>query len=546
MYYCGRGNIKMTNDWEIRFLELQNYLEENREYPTKQENPKLYSWISEQRKRKDYMKSAEMKKLNSINFIWNAQEYKWNKMFCQLLEYSKTSEFEPSKATNRKLNSWYGWQKRAVKRGELRQDRADKINSIIFSEPAHRKRWLLRYEKLKTWREANPDKWPPYNHNDRQSEESKLHVFCQIMRKCYRDNDLGESWFRKLDEINFNFKGLEDNWLKNYNKIKKLIEEQHGVSVKVIGVNANNWVLRHKKKLEEGTLTADREALVKQLQLDRFFVSWDSRFNALKQWIEENGKLPTRMSQKYYNSWLCSQRVRYKKGTLSEYQIKKIKLTGFELESEEREKKWLRKFNEYKNFIEEHGKEPSYFANEYEKKMYTWAMAQRAAKAGTARNRKPLSKERTEKLDSINFAWVGLGPGSGTWDEKFKEFKKHIQADGSLVLREKIDGKRNITYSWWVIQKRAFRNGKLSAERISKLKKAGDIDLHITSRWIKWVNRMKEIAAFTEKNGSYPKTRNSNEEDKLYQSLITTRRANRAGQLSDKQLRLIKELNIEL
>lgn len=540
----------MTNNWEIRFSELQNHLEENREYPTKQENPVLYNWITDQRKRKSYMKSAEMKKLNSINFIWNAQEYKWNKKFCQLLEYSKTNEFELSVETNKKLYLWYREQKRAIKRGELRQDRTAKINSIIFSEPAHRWRWLLRYEKFRQWREANPGKWPRYNRNDSKSEESKLHVFSQTMRKCYRDNNLGEFWYNKLAEINFNFKGSADNWLKNYNKMKKLIEEHDSILTTVIGDAAYNWVLRHKKKLDEGTLTAERAALVRQLQLQRFFISWDSRFNMLKQWVEENGKLPSRNAHKENNSWLYSQRARYKKGNLSEERTEKLKSIGFNPESrgrEHQEKKWLEKLNQYKSFLEDHGKEPSYFANdEDEKRLYLWIMAQRAVKAGTARNRNPLSKERTDKLNAVSFGWVGRGPGSVTWHERFEEFKKYIQADGSLVLRQNIDGKRNITYTWWAAQKRAFKKGKLSAERISKLKKAGDINLHTTSRWTKWVNRMKDIAAFIEKNGSYPKARNPYEEDKLYQSRLRIRRDYRAGQLSDKQLRLINELNMEL
>lgn len=434
-----------------------------------------------------------------------------------------------------------------------RTPRQHRTKALKFSGPTHRKKWLLRYEKLKTWREANPGKWPRYNRNDTKSDESKLHVFCQIIRKCYRDNNLGEFWYNKFAEINFNFRGITDNWLKNYNKTKKLIEEQHSVSVNVIGGAAYEWVLRHKKKLDEGTLTAERAALIRQLQLQRFIIPWDTRFKQVKQWVEENGKLPSRASQKHHNSWLYSQRSTYKNGNLSEEQIEKLRSIKFDLKAKGKEnnkKKWLKKFHQYKNFKEEHGKEPSYVSNdECEKGLYVWVISQRAVMAGTAWNRKPLSKERTDKLNAINFDWVGLGPpGSGTrgWDESFEEFKKYIQTDGSLVLRQKIDGKRNKTYVWWMYQKSVFKKGELSAERISKLKKAGNIDLYITDRWAKWVNRMKEIAAFIEKNGRYPKGKKSKEENKLYQSLVTIRRAYREGQLSDKQLRLINELNIEL
>src|SRR5690606_33077450 len=145
---------------------------------------------------------------------------------------------------------------------------------------------------------------------------------------------------------------------------------------------------------------------ISELNLDRFFETWDDIFIKVQTWIKENDKIPTRNDNKDFNSWLYSQRARYNNGTLPEEQIEKLKSVGFDLEgkgNEVNEQKWQSRLKEYVEFLDTNGNEPSYFGDEYEKALYLWASAQRAVKAGNAKNRKPLSKEREDALNAINF-----------------------------------------------------------------------------------------------------------------------------------------------
>ena len=170
--------------------------------------------------------------------------------------------------------------------------------------------------------------------------------------------------------------------------------------------------------------------------------------------------------------------------------------------------------------------------------------------AGNAKNRKPLSQKRQDLLNSINFEWVGEGKFNQTWEVSFAEFSSNINKDGRLSLPSKVNGERNILYTWWTNQKVAYNNSKLSVERINAFKEVG-IDLsNLKSSSIKgftkWANKLKEVSDFKSQNGHYPKAGKDKLQSNLYQSLSRTKRAYQNNELSAEQLELLNELNIEL
>src|SRR5690606_22111291 len=274
------------------------------------------------------------------------------------------------------------------------------------------------------------------------------YIFCQTMRKRYRENDLGNYWFEKMTSIDFNFEGKTDNWTQYWQEIKDLLENRDNISVEEIGNNAYSWILRHRKKYDEGKLSEYHTKKIEELDLDRFFETWEQKFEKVKEWVDVNGKLPTRTTQKDFHSWLGSQRSRFKDNRLSDVQIQSLESIGYDLYAkgkEKHEQKWLEYFNQLKTFIEENNRYPG---PTHEKDLYIWVQSQRPAKAGNLENRKPLTKKRVNLLDSINFHWIGEGIANQPWEDSFAEFKNHIQPDGRLVLPSTINGERNILYTW--------------------------------------------------------------------------------------------------
>ncbi|RJE72587.1 DEAD/DEAH box helicase [Reichenbachiella sp. MSK19-1] len=551
---------KTSNNWDLWFLKLKEFLDKNPEYPSQKTDRKLYQWVAQQRNRKKNgtLKNEEIRKLNSISFAWSIVEWKWNKQFEIFEEYAKSNEFPPCKGIdNDELVKWHKYQQTCIREGKIISDyQKNKFLSIDgkFAGPASRKKWIPTYNDLVNFRKENPDRWPLYNREDKDSRENGLYVFCQTIRKRYRENDLSDYWFEKMAEIDFNFGGKTDNWTNYFEEVKDLISDKDSISADQIGNNAYSWILRHKKNLDEGTLSEYQTKKIQTLNLDRFFEGWEERFEKISKWVEENGKIPTKHAHSEFNSWLYSQRSRYKKGTLTEDQITSLRALGFDLEGrgkERFEEKWLAQFMEYKDFVNQNNREPSY-RTESEKQLYLWVAAQRAVNAGNARNRKSLSQKRLDLLNSINFKWVGEGAGGEeSWEERFQDFCSHIKPNGKLMLPSRIDGKANPLYTWWINQNIAFDKGELSSDRIQqfqnvKIELGKSENNSVRDGFTKWSNKLHEIADFINKNGHYPRAGKDKEQSNLYQSLARTKRVFKNNELSEKQLELLKELNIEL
>ncbi|KAK3604849.1 hypothetical protein CHS0354_000511 [Potamilus streckersoni] len=449
---------KSSNNWDLWFLNLQSYLENNsHEYPSKEDDAGLYNWMANQRMRKNSgsLKNEELRKLNSINFVWDIVELKWNK----------------------------------------------------------------RFKKLLIYRNINPDSWPKYNRENPESEESQLSVFCQVIRKRYREGNLTNYWFKKMLDINFNFEGKTDNWTQYWQEIKDKLENRNSISSEELGKNACSWIYRHHKSYEEGTLSDYQNKKIEELKLDRFFETWEQTFAKVKEWVLENQKIPSPQSNKEFNSWLYSQRSRYKSGNLNDEQITKLIEIGFDLEGLGKEKndaKWIEMFENVKSFKSDNDSWPKFGAEGLEGKMYNWCQAQRQAQAGThsGGKRKPLQQWQVEKLESIDFHWARADVNEVQWEQNFSEFKKHVDSNGNLSLPSMVNGEYNFSYRWFFNQRIAFQGNKIPKERLEKFREIG-IDLNKfeneTSKdgrygFTKWANKTREIADFINRNGHYPRS----------------------------------------
>lgn len=549
---------KSSNNWDLWFLKLKNYLtDNNEEYPSIRDDKDLYSWIANQRNRKKNgtLKNEELRKLNSINFVWSIVEWKWDKMYSLFREYSKENVFPPCQGIDdNELVKWYKYQTTCIRDNKIiSTDQKKRFLTIDkrFEGPSSRKKWFEPYNNLLKFRQENPARWPQYDRNNSKSTESNLYVFCQTMRKRYRENDLGNFWFEKMAEIDFNFEGRTDNWTQYWQEIKDMLESRNSISSDEIGGSAYSWVYRHRNKYENGTLSNYQNRKIEELNLDRFFETWEQKFSKVKEWTEQKGKLPTKTTHKDFHSWLASQRSRFQNDRLSDVQLQALESIGYDLYAkgkEKNEQKWLEYFNQLETFIEKNNRYPG---PTHEKDLYIWVQSQRAAKAGNLRNRKPLSKKRVDLLDSINFHWIGEGAANQPWEDSFADFKTHIMPNGRLVLPSTINGERNIIYTWWMNQKVAFEKGELADDRVKAFQNLG-IDLSSIKNnskrdgFTKWANRLHEISNFITENGHYPKARTDKKQENLYQSLARTKRAFNNGELSEKQLELLIELNIDL
>lgn len=465
-----------TYSWNSYLIRLINFIDAHGQYPTSKNDQELSNWISQQRnkRKKNKLKVEELNKLNEINFIWDMNEWKWNLMYSKLVHYAMENEQEPSKGNSPELEYWYNLQLFHLRHGRLSEDRIQRIKNIRFTDDLKINRWQTIYSDLVQFRSENPKRWPQYDKTNPQSSESKLYIFCQTIRKRFKENDLDEIWLNKMLALDFNFEGRKDNWTKRYEEIKNFIDGKNSISCSAIGQTRYSWIVRHHKLLGNGELSKYQSKKILELNLERFFESWDDVYEKVKKWVNENQKIPTLKQNKDYCSWLYSQRIRFKNGTLNKIQISKLQMLGFDLlglGKEMNELKWLSQYKEYKQFIKKNKREPSLT---YENKLYVWAQSQRAHFAGNLRNRKQMPQNKIDLLNSINFAWVGKKQTSNDlWEEKFNLLCQNIDEEGKLHLRTYVNGIRNPLYTWWNNQKLNFRNDTMTLEQLRKFNEIG-------------------------------------------------------------------------
>lgn len=553
---------KTSNNWDLGFLQFQDWLNDKKEYPSKVDNAELYVWVSQQRikRNNNTLPTSQIKKLDSINFVWDLQDHKWDFMYNILLEYRLNNEFEPHHESSKELYTWYITQKNALKNNKLQEERKYKFEQVTFNGNSNTKKWLSQYQQLIEYRKTNVESWPSSNKQKPDSLESKLHIFCQIVRKMYRDNNLSEFWLNKFLLLNFNFGGKEDNWLIYYNEIKILIENKNSISKTDIGQKASSWINRYWNYYNERgsiqrKLTLSQRRLIKELDLSRFFESWNNSLFKVELWIEQNGNIPTRHSNKGLNSWLYSQRSRYKAGNLSDQQITEMNRIGFDLEGlgiEKDKKRWIEQFDSLIKFKKNNvDKWPSFYGKGDEKTLYNWCQAQRQAQAGThsGGRRKHLDEWQVEKMNSINFKWSLAEKNEEFWNNNFQEIKFLKENNLLEKLRHTENGKPNKLYSWLNNQKNAFKQNVLSSEKAEKLEAMG-IDLaqkgKITSG-SKGRERLKvsleSIKNFILENSAFPKSSKTNkDENNLYNIMVKAKRNAEKGNLTDEELTLIRSI----
>lgn len=119
------------------FNELVSYCDEHGSgtYP-QAVSGKLGRWVMAQRAayKKNNITRYRIKKLNSINFYWNAQESNWQNKLQELIEYSKIHGrgTYPS-CTDGTLGRWCNKQREMNVSGKITGERKAKLDEIGFT-----------------------------------------------------------------------------------------------------------------------------------------------------------------------------------------------------------------------------------------------------------------------------------------------------------------------------------------------------------------------------------------------------------------------------
>lgn len=124
-------------EWEIKFDLFKKALEENNfsyDFLNKGEFKSLKTWVKTQRNsyKEGRLSQYKTDKLNSLNFIWNMDIYKWEIKFKELKTFKDKFNKFPTEKENSKLYKWLIEQKSLYIKGTLKSERFAKLEELGY------------------------------------------------------------------------------------------------------------------------------------------------------------------------------------------------------------------------------------------------------------------------------------------------------------------------------------------------------------------------------------------------------------------------------
>lgn len=195
-------------------------------------------------------------------------------------------------------------------------------------------------------------------------------------------------------------------------------------------------------------------------QLDSIGFCWDGQdsrwianYELLKAFYHRYRRWPKK-GENRLSTWCHTQRQARKNGKLTKERIRKLEAIGFVWE-QDWDEEWRKSFDKLTKFYHIHGRWPK----STEGNLGSWCSTQRKMyKQGF------LLEERRRALEKIGFPWSA----ETIWAEHFRQLQLFYQQ-----YRRWPGSREGALGSWCCVQRRMYRQQRLSAERIRRLEKVG-------------------------------------------------------------------------
>jgi superfamily II DNA or RNA helicase len=421
-------NSTFENSWELVFDALREFCEKNKRFPYTNESYDgmlLGRWCITQRQlyKNGRLTDEQVELLNSIGFVWDVNEEIWNGTLEQVKEFYALNKRFPIKSdideSTKKLYAWLINQRIQYKRKTLSEDRAERLISIGFNLKtlSPADAWEVQFNRLAEFKEQN-GRLPNYGDIANNDDMRNLYDWMsnQITRR--KSGAMSEEQFKKLESIGF-------VWDKNS-------------------------------------------------------AQWDYRFEVLKKFIAENGRVP-KNNEKYggdaIGQWYIRQLRAYKDGSLDSNKIEKMNSLSISLTSS-REVSVMNTWNTYfdalQRFMAQNNRLP-YSREKFENMdLYKWLGKQKTAKKSGELLDEQLKLLVDLGIDVENFSVKKAEP-TERWKNTYNTYKTFVEQNDRTPSHS-VEGEKKL-FSWAATQKQRYKTGNLSERQIEMLIDVGLVEL---------------------------------------------------------------------
>jgi hypothetical protein len=514
-----RASANLDRQWRTMFDQFKSYAELNGVESVRvvdAETKKLNRWMLCQRQamKKGEMGEARIAALNEIGFVWQRNNVTsnshslatlvaeepivrtWDEMFADLVDFYKLhGHFNVPENWPPQLHlaRWSAAQRRAKKQNRLRSEQMSRLEEVGFPWNTNDGGWDSMFAKLADYMR------PMHNGKRREvSASDELQRWILTQRQAKKRGDLDATREKKLTSIGFEWDPFSSRWETMMEELRQFLST-HGHCRVPAGWSKNpalaNWVGVQRARKLKGKLSAERIEALNSLgfawRLGEFRgtrsskEAWEKMLRRLIAFHAHQGH--SAVPQIYPEDqklgwWVTSQRRNRRKGKLTPSQIESLDRLGFNwspLGATAVDDRWEHMFEALKMFSDEFGhcRVPSGWPENPQ--LANWVGVQRRQFRLTK-----LSDSRKAALESIGFEWAliareernlmsqGVTAFEIRWQQLFAELAAYQMEHGHC--RVPSGWTHNAQLANWVgVQRRRYKQGKLSDERVRQLQSLG-------------------------------------------------------------------------
>lgn len=496
--------------WQRYFNAAREYYEKNHDlnvratYKT-DEGVCLGGWINNLRTyrrngiQQNYLTEDRIAALDRLGMIWSVPDYIWEENYAEAMDFYRHNghlnipvDYISSKGL--KIGMWI-MNQRAIRAGKIQsgtltEDKIERLNTIGMAwkgkaEQAWDRGYLASVVYHQTYGHLNvptgyvaPDgyKLGVWIADRRQNGRAK-----HSLERQQALDALGMVWTKP------------DPWEFRYALIKQYYDEHGHLNVpadyKMDGVWLSKW-LNEQRQIYIGNRGEKRLTEDQIRRLEALGMTWESRnleirknawevqFERAKRYFDSHGTLTptsaelTTAEEKKLTAWVIRQRAQYAEGKLDQQQIERLNTIGMVWSLDDQ---WDIGFAHAKTYYEEQGNllvNINYVCVDGYA-LGKWVSNQRMAYQPDHKSNKngDASVERKHRLESIGMVWSVY---DARWEEAFVRAELFYRNHGHLsVPRQYVAEDGFDVYEWVTAQRKKFREGELSSERITRLESIG-------------------------------------------------------------------------